>query len=136
MITSGIYRTIEPYISNEEHGGGKIRHENYSFLCFYDQESFVGLYLAGKDFFQPYQQKFFDYRGTFSIVNDMLQIEIQDPFLNDTIYFKGEIEENHLILERYRASDEENKIKEVYEYINTVSDSNEEEKGSNNIKNI
>src|SRR5688572_20680977 len=64
MLKKGVYRTREAGLTIEEHGGARIRHYVYLYLCFYLPEKNVGLYGTSiKNYFHPYLNHTIDLEG-------------------------------------------------------------------------
>jgi len=101
MFKSGIYRTTE------------------SFLCFYENENFVGFYISGKNDFRQHKEKRFDYHGEYKIDRNDFALAINDPFYKTHIVFSGYFDNDKLHIERYRANDPDKITHEIYEYIGT-----------------
>ncbi len=117
MIKTGLYRIKTPFIFKEIHGGGKIAHKSYYFLCFYEKESFVGYYESGKNDKRRFLKKDFDYKGTFSLIGEKIKIIIYDPFLKEKIFLEGKLQGENLIINRYRENNKKDNLTEVYEYL-------------------
>ncbi len=117
MIKTGLYRIKTPYVFDEKHGGGKIIHRSYTFLCFYEKESFAGYYESGKDDNRRFMKKDFDYKGVYSLLGKEIKIIINDPFLKEKIFFEGKLIGENLIIKRYRENNKKDILTEVYEYL-------------------
>src|SRR5687768_9481002 len=64
MLKAGIYRSKTPTVTIEEHGGGKLEHHIFWYLCFYLPKWNVGLYGADStDYVQPYLQNRIQLQG-------------------------------------------------------------------------
>ena len=115
MLKKGIYRTKDPGLTFEEHGGGKLKHHIYWYLCFYLPERKVGMYgSSDKAHFRPYFENTIVLEGELThLTEHLISFFIKNPDTGFNINFEGKIEGTQLHLKYCH----ENSPGEIYEDV-------------------
>ena len=121
MVKRGIYRTLEAGLSIEEHGGAKIRHYTYWFLCFYIPDISVGLYgTSTKNYFKPYLENRIELKGEITLqIDKHLEFYIFNKDTGVNIQYSGLVEGDRLHLKYYHEDKPTEVFEDEFEYIGT-----------------
>ncbi len=121
MLQKGVYRTIEAGLTIEEHGGAKIKHYMYWFLCFYLPKKYVGLYgTSTKNYLKPYLENRIELKGKITVhQDDRLEFYIYNKDTGVNILYNGRTKEDQLYLKYYHENKPEEVFDDVFKYIGT-----------------
>ena len=119
MLKAGIYRSKTPTLTIEEHGGGKLKHHIFWYLCFYLPKRNVGLYGADStDYVQPYLQNRIRLQGEIiELTDSRLSFFIFNHETGININFTGTIQNGTLHVTFYHDDKPNELYNDVLEYF-------------------
>jgi hypothetical protein len=119
MIRPGVYRTKKAGSAIEEHGGVRMTHLIYWYLCFYENNTTVGMYgSSDPDYFDPFVRNVIRLKGELlEQHNSSISFFVLNASTKVNILFKGTIEGNELHLKYFHENKPAEVYEDVFEYI-------------------
>src|SRR5688500_8784413 len=119
MLRPGIYRSKTPSLTVEEHGGGRIEHYIFWYLCFYLPKLNVGMYgTSSPKYVQPYDESTIDLQGQITSLNEShISFYIYNTARSKNINFAGTIENENLYITYHHEDKPEELFEDELEYL-------------------
>lgn len=130
MIKRGVYAAKTAITSEEQHGGGIIKHTLFLQIGFYYPNKMVGTYFnSGNNWHKPFIDKKFTYTGEIThLDHEKIEFYIHDPYHNDRILYTGSHTDNQLVLIARRESTPDIiRVQDTFEYIDGTGENGPEQ---------